>query len=131
MKQSRRRFLVPVAAMASIALALTGCGANNLGGGGDDDTEEGPIRIGAVLDITGVGASLGVPEQNTLNMLADQLNEDGGVDGREVELVIEDNQSTEDGAARATTKLIEGADDQVHIVALEQLGRGPRRTILG
>lgn len=96
--------------MASIALALTGCGANNLGGGGDADSEEGPIRIGAVLDITGVGASLGVPEQNTLNMLADQLNEDGGVDGREVELFIEDNQSTEDGAARATTKLIEGDD---------------------
>ena len=110
MKQSRKRSLVPIAVMASIALALTGCGANNLGGGGDADSEEGPIRIGAVLDITGVGASLGVPEQNTLNMLADQLNEDGGVDGREVELFIEDNQSTEDGAARATTKLIEGDD---------------------
>ncbi|MHA6668759.1 ABC transporter substrate-binding protein [Homoserinimonas sp. A447] len=111
MKKSRNRSFVPIAVMASVALALTGCGASNLGGGDDDATsDDGPIRIGAVLDITGVGASLGVPEQNTLNMLADQLNEDGGLDGREVELIIEDNQSTEDGAARATTKLIEGDD---------------------
>jgi len=112
-RAQRRRLLVPAAVAASLALALTGCNAANFGGGdgGDDGAaEEGPIKIGAVLDITGVGANLGVPEQNTLNMLADQLNEDGGINGREVELIIEDNQSTEDGAARATTQLIENDD---------------------
>ncbi|HET8780254.1 MAG TPA: ABC transporter substrate-binding protein [Agromyces sp.] len=113
MHRAQRRLLIPAAVAASIALALTGCGASNFGGddgGGDGAAEEGPIKIGAVLDITGVGANLGVPEQNTLNMLADQLNEDGGINGREVELIIEDNQSTEDGAARATTQLIENDD---------------------
>lgn len=114
-RAQRRRLLVPAAVAASIALALTGCNASNFGGGGGGDAaEEGPIKIGAVLDITGVGANLGVPEQNTLNMLADQLNEDGGINGREVELIIEDNQSTEDGAARATTQLIE--NDQVDLI---------------
>lgn len=116
-RAQRRRLLIPAAVAASIALALTGCNAANFGGddgGGDGAAEEGPIKIGAVLDITGVGANLGVPEQNTLNMLADQLNEDGGINGREVELIIEDNQSTEDGAARATTQLIE--NDQVDLI---------------
>jgi branched-chain amino acid transport system substrate-binding protein len=117
MHRAHRRLLIPAAVAASIALAFTGCTASNFGGddgGGGDATESGPIKIGAVLDITGVGANLGVPEQNTLNLLADQLNEDGGINGREVELIIEDNQSTEDGAARATTQLIE--NDQVDLI---------------
>lgn len=111
MKQSRLRFLAPLAIVS--VLALAGCNSSNLGGGGgggggdNGEEETGPITIGAVLDITGVGANLGVPEQNTLTMLADKLNADGGIDGREVELIIEDNQSTEDGAAKATTQLIE------------------------
>jgi branched-chain amino acid transport system substrate-binding protein len=39
-------------------------------------------------------------------MLAAEVNAGGGIDGRQVELLIEDNQSTEDGAAKAATKLI-------------------------
>ena len=84
MHRAHRRLLIPAAVAASIALAFTGCTASNFGGddgGGDAATESGPIKIGAVLDITGVGANLGVPEQNTLNMLAEQLNEDGGING--------------------------------------------------
>ena len=114
MKKSRLRFIAPIAVIT--ALALTGCSTSNLGGTAEVDpaAEAGPIKIGAVLDVTGVGASLGVPEQNTLTMLAKQLNDDGGIGGREVELTIVDNQSTEDGAAKATSKLIES--DQVDLI---------------
>jgi branched-chain amino acid transport system substrate-binding protein len=101
-----------------LSLALAGCaeeagdGGSEGGGGGGGD--EGPIKIGAVLDITGAGASLGVPERQTLEMLADQVNADGGIGGRDVELLIEDNQSTEDGAARAASKLLQS--DQVDVL---------------
>jgi branched-chain amino acid transport system substrate-binding protein len=103
--------------LAVAALALAGCaesegGGGGGGGGGGDDS--GPIKIGAVLDITGAGASLGVPERQTLRMLAQQLNADGGIGGRQVELIIEDNQSAEDVAAEAATKLI--TEDQVDIL---------------
>jgi branched-chain amino acid transport system substrate-binding protein len=114
MKNSRVRLIAPLALVTAVALA--GCSTANLGGE-TEGSEDGPIKIGAVLDITGVGASLGVPEQNTLNMLADQVNEAGGIDGREVELVIIDNQSTEDGAAKATTRLIESEDVDILIGA--------------
>ena len=76
--------------------------------------EEGPIKMGVVLDITGAGASLGVAERETIEMLADRVNEDGGIDGRELEFIIEDNQTTEDGAAKATSKLL--SSDGVHIL---------------
>ncbi len=70
-------------------------------------TEEGPIRIGAVLDITGPGANLGGPERDTLELLVEQLNAEGGIDGREVELDIRDNQSREDEAATQLTSLLQ------------------------
>ncbi|MDJ0348644.1 ABC transporter substrate-binding protein [Cryobacterium sp. PH29-G1] len=107
MKQSRMRLFAPV--VIATALVLAGCSTSNLGGSSDTDpsADSGPIKIGAVLDITGVGASLGVPEQNTLKMLAAQLKDEGGINGRDVELIILDDESTEDGAAKATAKLIE------------------------
>lgn len=114
-----RRRITSVALAAAAAITLSACGGGNFGDGNDTDSQnggsdEGPIIIGAVLDITGVGANLGVPEQNTLQMLSAQLNEAGGINGREVELVIKDNQSNEDGAARATTELIE--QEGAHII---------------
>lgn len=102
------------AAVAGLALVLTACAEEEAPqqatGDTTDAAEEGPITIGAVLDITGAGASLGVPERNTLEMLTEQINADGGIDGREIEMIIEDNQSTEDGAARAASKLIQSDD---------------------
>lgn len=108
---SRRTAMVLLAA----ALAVAGCAEESptKSSGGTTD-EEGPIKIGAVLDITGAGASLGVPERQTLELLTKQANADGGVDGRQIEMIIEDNQSTEDAAARAVTKLVN--QDKVDII---------------
>ncbi|MGH3384319.1 MAG: ABC transporter substrate-binding protein [Nocardioidaceae bacterium] len=105
------------AVLAVGALALAGCAESDGGGGGGGEGgggESGPVKVGAVLDITGAGATLGVPERQTLELLAKQVNDDGGVGGREIELIIEDDQSTEDGAAKAATKLI--TEDEVDIL---------------
>ncbi|GAB3350444.1 ABC transporter substrate-binding protein [Modestobacter lapidis] len=100
---------------AAVTLVLAGCSESaDSGGDAGPADESGPIKIGAVLDITGAGASLGVPERQTLELLAEQLQAEGGIDGREVELIIEDNQSTEDGAAQVMNKLVN--QDQVDIV---------------
>lgn len=74
------------------------------------DAEEGPVRIGAVLDITGAGAALGGPERDTLELLASQLNDAGGINGREVDLTILDNQSREDEAATQLNRLLNEED---------------------
>ncbi len=129
----RRLLLV----LAVLLLSLTACAESEGGGeaaGGDASpegaaaeesgageaseeataaAEEGPIRIGAVLDITGPGAALGGPERDTIQLLADQLNAEGGIDGREVELDIRDNQSREDEAATQMASLLE---EDVHII---------------
>jgi branched-chain amino acid transport system substrate-binding protein len=116
---SRRRTLFRLSAViASGALVLAGCAEGEETPGpaatGGAAGEEGAIKIGAVLDITGAGATLGVPERQTLEMLAEQVNAEGGVNGRQIELFIEDNQSTEDGAAKAVNSLI--SSEQVDLI---------------
>lgn len=121
-------------AIAAAALVLTGCAsddpaptddepdqtetaapedtpeATETGADGGESSGE-PIVVGAVLDITGAGASLAGPQVKALELVAAQINAEGGIDGRELHLEIIDNQSAEAEAAQATTRLVnEGVD---------------------
>jgi len=66
-----------------------------------------PIKIGAVFSVTGPASFLGEPEKNTVLMLRDQINKAGGINGRTVEIIIEDSKSDETQAVVAAKKLIE------------------------
>ena len=56
-------------------------------GGGGNDYDEGPIKIGWVGSQTGDQAVFGTCESNTIKMLIDQKNAEGGLLGRELEFV--------------------------------------------
>jgi branched-chain amino acid transport system substrate-binding protein len=59
-------------------------------------TGRSPIRIGAVFPISGNAASLAVPELQGVQIAADLVNADGGIDGRRVELVVRDLRSRDE-----------------------------------
>ncbi|WP_243359951.1 ABC transporter substrate-binding protein [Fundidesulfovibrio terrae] len=65
-----------------------------------------PIKIGAVVSVTGPASFLGEPEKNTLEMVKDELNAKGGVLGRPVELIVYDDESDVNKAVLATEKLL-------------------------
>ena len=65
-----------------------------------------PIRIGALLAITGPASSLGLPEKQTLEMLAEETNAAGGINGRPVELVIYDTEGDETKSVTLAKRLI-------------------------
>ena len=96
MQRSMR--IIAFGIVAGLATTLAACSESSGGGSatGGATSAGGDIKIGVVLDITGAGASLGVPERQTIEMLADQVNAAGGVNNRKIKLYIEDNQSTED-----------------------------------
>ena len=66
-----------------------------------------PIKIGAIFAVTGPGAPLGEPEQAAAKMVEEKLNAAGGIKGRPVQLIIEDDASDETKAKLAAKKLIE------------------------
>jgi branched-chain amino acid transport system substrate-binding protein len=66
-----------------------------------------PYKVGAVLALTGAQSALGVPEKNAIDMEVARINEAGGINGHQLEVIIEDDGSDVDKAIAATTKLIE------------------------
>jgi len=93
--------LICTAVLFTIILAA-GCSSKQA----TQDTSD-TINIGAVLDISGPSSSLGIPERDTLQMLTDQLNANGGINGRKIKLIILDNKSDETESVLAAKKLID------------------------
>ncbi len=73
-----------------------------------------PLKIGAILAVTGPAANLGKPEANTLEMLVEQANAAGGVKGHPVTLIIKDSQGDPEKAISFAKQLIE--EDQVFAI---------------
>lgn len=65
-----------------------------------------PIVIGAIFSTTGDNAPLGVPEKETVQMLASQLNATGGIMGRPVKVVFYDDAGKPEQAAQACSSLL-------------------------
>ncbi len=66
-----------------------------------------PIRIGSVLSVTGPASFLGDPQKRTIEMLADQINAKGGIDGRKIELVIYDDGGDANTARTFASRLVD------------------------
>jgi branched-chain amino acid transport system substrate-binding protein len=89
-----------------VALLLAACGGGDDGG----DTEAGggePIRIGALTSLTGNFTPWGVQVRDGMQLAVNEINQAGGVDGRQLELVVADDQSKAEEGARALERLIE------------------------
>ena len=65
-----------------------------------------PIKIGVIVALTGAGASLGIPERNGAVLAEKIINSKGGVNGRPIQLIIEDDASNPDGAISKANNLI-------------------------
>ena len=65
-----------------------------------------PYKIGAVFSITGVGSFLGDPEKKTVEMIVDQINGQGGVNGHPLEVIVLDDESDATKCNLAVKRLI-------------------------
>jgi len=66
-----------------------------------------PIRIGLVDETTGPQAEAGVLTLHGVRLALEEINAAGGILGRPVELIVEDNQSTNPGTVLAYAKLVD------------------------
>ena len=92
-------------------LFISGCGrepeAPTAPGGPPPPTGE-PYVIGAMFAVTGDASSLGMPEKRTAEMLQKMINADGGINGRPVEIVIEDTKGDPAETLKVAKRLVEG-----------------------
>ncbi len=67
---------------------------------------EGSVKIGALQSLTGDLASYGGPMSDAIKLAAKQINENGGLLGKQVEFLVEDDQTNNVAAVDAANKLV-------------------------
>ncbi|MHB1477821.1 MAG: ABC transporter substrate-binding protein, partial [Coriobacteriia bacterium] len=90
-----------------LALACLPVGGCSTGGATDGGDKAEPYRIGAVLSLTGTYAGLGIPEKNAIELELARINDAGGVNGRLIEVVYEDDATDAAKAQAAAVRLID------------------------
>src|SRR4051794_3594956 len=98
------RILVSLLTLASLLLSF----ACNKGGGADK------VRIGVFMSLTGSTANFGISSTNGIKMAADEVNAAGGINGKQVDVLVQDDRSDASEAATIVTKFV--TQDQVHAI---------------
>ena len=68
--------------------------------------QQGPIKVGFPIIMSGAGAQFGIPPLKGAQMYADEINAKGGVLGRRIEVIGRDTKSRPDEAVRVARDLI-------------------------
>ena len=82
----------------------------------DGSPDRSTIKIGYFGDLTGPTFNFGQSAINGVLMVADEVNQAGGINGRRIDVVIEDDKGSPEEAARLTAKLID-KDKVIAIIA--------------
>lgn len=98
-----KRTFLSLALIGSLLFAF----ACQTGGGGGDK-----VRIGVFMSLTGSTANFGISSVNGIKMAADEVNSAGGINGKQIELLVQDDRSDASEAATIVTKFV--TQDQVH-----------------
>ena len=93
--------------LASIVIASLLSACNTQGG-------DNKVRIGVFMSTTGTTANFGISSVNGIRMAADEINAAGGINGKPVELLVQDDRSDASEAATIVTKFV--TQDMVHAV---------------
>ena len=113
------RWSLLLALVLAFGLAAAACGGDDDEGdggeaaetsGGDEATDE-PIVIGAAVDLTGQMAPFDGPAVTAAEIQVGKINEEGGVNGRELELRVIDHQLDPERTKSAAIELIDGGAD--------------------
>ncbi|UBU15908.1 ABC transporter substrate-binding protein [Nonomuraea gerenzanensis] len=84
-----RRFLP---SLVCLLLAATACG----GGGGSSGGQADPIKVGLIVSLTGNYTPLGSEDKKAVELAVEQVNAQGGLLGRKVELITRDDKTAPD-----------------------------------
>lgn len=96
---------IPVAIYCFLAVLVLSCAPGPSGGGGGQQ-ESGEILVGEYGSLTGTTATFGISTRNGIELAMDEVNNGGGVLGKKIRVIVEDDQGKPEEAQTVVTKLI-------------------------
>ena len=100
---SRRQF-VQASAVAAAGLGLVGCGGGN---GSSSEGGSDTIKVGILGPQSGSVSNYGIACANGAKLYFDQLNANGGINGKQVSYTVEDEKGDATEAVNAYNMLVE------------------------
>jgi branched-chain amino acid transport system substrate-binding protein len=76
------------------------------GTGGTTTTTGDTIKVGVYGDLTGQTSSFGQSTKNGIELAVEEINKAGGINGKQIQLVVEDDQGRPEQAKTVVSKLI-------------------------
>ncbi|HLN78953.1 MAG TPA: branched-chain amino acid ABC transporter substrate-binding protein [Nocardioidaceae bacterium] len=101
----RGRRIAVLAGTGAALMALSACGGGLLSNDGEGDSS-GPILLGMLTPTSGSSSAIGPYMKNGAQLAIDEINADGGVLGRDLKLVVEDEACDAKTAAAGANKLV-------------------------
>jgi branched-chain amino acid transport system substrate-binding protein len=97
---------VATSSVLSLSLVtLAACGGED-GGSNANGLSGDPVVIGMMLPLSGVSALVGGQARDASEMAAEEINADGGIDGRPLELEFYDTEFAAEAASREATRAV-------------------------
>lgn len=101
-----KKFLCMMMAVLMVA-ALAACGGEPANNGGNDTPDATTVKIGGIGPLTGAYANYGLSEKNGAELAVKEINEAGGIAGKQIELSYQDSQGESESAVNAYGKLMD------------------------
>lgn len=92
-----KKFLCMMMAVLMV-LAMAACGGEPANNGGNDTPDATTVKIGGIGPLTGAYANYGLSEKNGAELAVKEINEAGGIAGKQVELSYQDSQGDSESA---------------------------------
>ena len=99
MKKNKIWFSIGILVVV-VALLVSGCNKVK------QEKQENVIKIGAVLPMTGAGSLIGEYYRDSAELAVDDINANGGINGKMLKLVVEDGKTNPEASSSAALSLI-------------------------
>lgn len=101
-----KKFLCMMMAVLMV-MAMAACGGEPANNGGNDTPDATTVKIGGIGPLTGAYANYGLSEKNGAELAVKEINEAGGIAGKQIELSYQDSQGESESAVNAYGKLMD------------------------
>ena len=101
----KKTLLSGVLASVMAMTLLAGCGGNT--GSSTSGTTGDTIKIGAIGPLSGAASTYGVSVKEGAQLLEKEVNDAGGINGKKIQFVFEDDQADPNSSMQAFNKLVD------------------------
>ena len=95
----KKKLLTGLLASVMTMTLLAGCGSA---------TDDSIIKIGAIGPLSGAASTYGISVKEGASLLEKEVNDAGGINGKKIQFVFEDDQAEPNSATQAFNKLVDG-----------------------